>query len=166
MRLSRYENCPGSQPITFQLIFNTSANFEDQTQYSGVLDVRKNFSEPLELAIDVMYCGSNTKACKKLPTQVISNVCQHLNDSSVFYVGFLNNVQPKFICPLKAGRYTIPKATVDLSKLSLIPIPASTWIMTMKLFSVGDKKSLVFCAIIEYKIAVAKTRNRQRPLRH
>lgn len=167
MRLSRYENCPGGQPITFQLIFNTSANFADQTQYSGVLDVRKNFSEPLELAINVMYCGSNTKACVKLPSQVISNVCNHLNDSEAVYAGFVNNIQPKFVCPLKASRYDLPKVTVDLSRLTFIPIPVSAWTMTLKLFSVGNsKKSLAFCAIIEYKIALTKSRNRKQRLRH
>lgn len=163
MRLTRYENCFERQPITFQLIFNTSADNSDQTQYSGVLDIRKNLSEPLELTTTVRYCRLNAKTCMNLPTQLIPNICHHLNDTEAFYAGFMSNIKPKFVCPLKSGRYVVPKATLDLPKLSFTPIPASTWTMTLKLYSVnGGKKTLAFCAIIEYRIAVAKSRNRKR----
>lgn len=163
LRLTRYENCPGVQPITFQLIFNTS-DVEGQTQFSGVLDVRKNVSGSLELAIEACYCIT-TKTCVKLPSQVVLDACHHLNDPKAFFAGFINSIQPKFECPFKAGRYVVPKATVNLSSFSFVPILASTWTMTIKLLSViGSQKILAFCSIIEYKVA-ANTKNRKRQRR-
>lgn len=73
------------------------------------------------------------------------------------------NIQPRFECPLKARRYILPKATIDLKKLDFVPFPGSTWIMSMKLLSVkGGKQLLAFCAIIEYKITEAKLKKRNR----
>ena len=125
-------------------------------QFSGGFTISQDILGDIDLVIETSRCSLDLTICEKVNPVNIKGLCDKFKDLA--FSNMFSSIRPKLECPIKAGNYTLNKATFDLKLVSIFPLAGNVWVVSFK-FVVPEKekktKKIVFCMMSETKITRA-----------
>lgn len=149
------ENCRADAPIQVKFLYPRSASI------SAIVSARASVSEDITGDFDFVSessrCTVDMKSCGKHLTYRAKNVCDALKVKNAFYSDIFNSFNPSVKCPIKAGNYTLQKATFDLKYFQVFPIDGYVYSVTFKWLQISQPNNTertLMCMKFDVKVEV------------
>lgn len=134
-------------------------NTFDSIEISGNITVKSKIEGNLQFDIVAARCSLDMKDCMKFAgTPPISNLCSSFTIKGSFYSQIFENISPDWKCPIQPGNYTMTKAMIDLSIVSLFPLDGSIWMTTFRIIDEKSKR-VYMCLNTETRVLRKRFRN-------
>lgn len=131
----------------------------DSIEISGNITVKIKIDGNLQLDIVAAQCTLDMKDCMKFGgPPPFTNLCSSFTTKGSFYSQVFENISPEWKCPIQPGNYTMTKATIDLSIVSLFPLDGSVWVTTFRFIDEKSKK-VYMCLNTETRVLRKRFRN-------
>lgn len=153
-------NCPGDFPISIHM--NSSTDSTNKLNFSGYITVIEDIRGSIDFVMESSKCSLDLKICEKGSTRNVKEMCKKFSDTNAIYSFLFDAVKPRVSCPIKAGNYSVPAGTVDLSLFAMLPVDGFIWVVSYKLVATekGSKiKKVVLCMRSETKITRVYRKN-------
>jgi hypothetical protein len=160
-QMENFRNCPipGKMipPIWANLSFYKAGY--DKIGINATVIINEQIDGDIVLVVEPARCSPDMITCTKPSSTKYRGMCDKLKDKRSFIYSVLGKFSPPFLCPLKAGNYTLPETSVDLSIVSKFSLDKQVYLPTLKLVSsnIGSKtKKLILCMQFEAKVSIAR----------
>jgi hypothetical protein len=162
-RIKNFVNCPIPGSSTPAIYLNLSFPEPDYYKLNGkgIAIINEKIDGDASLVVEGSRCALDLKTCQKSTPFKFGELCKKIADEKAFYYSALKDVSPPLRCPIKAGNYTVPESTLDLSMFSKFSLDGYIYVMRFKIIVNGanNVKKTLMCYSVEVEVSKVRVRN-------
>jgi hypothetical protein len=138
-----------------EIVVNIDKTNVNIIRFSGYVSISEDVPDDMHIVLESNKCSLDMKTCEKYMTFFIRRMCEKFQNKNAIYSAAVESIQPRPVCPIKAGNYTIPRSAIDFSVLNVLSFDGFIWVFKWKLVSFNNGtnlKKILLCLDMELKI--------------